>query len=428
MTHATLMVTILPFLGATIGLFLWSRPGVVKTAGLFVTGVTIIGFASDAVKGSDPTATALMGLIAVTAFVAILGQQVTREAPRSIIMTLAILGLSLAALASGSWAGHLFLGGVMSLIMFELTRVALKQTDPLRWGAAAGLGIGVLGLTASHAVSGPGQGVLQVIAYATLLPLFPLQAAFVGALSNLPGTLPALLAVVLPCLGWHGISSVVSDLKEPLRHTLIAVALVGALFGAVRASVQFHLTRTVASITTMLLSLVWWHMAATGEAGTVAVWYLSTVSLAASGLLLAGHLLEARYGFMDLDKLRGLARPMPRFAVIVGVVLMAAMGLPLFGVFSSFIAMIFASPSPMPRSAVIVLLIWFLASLLFMRLFQRLLYGQPKPDLLYQDLTLTELLPLVLVLCLLALGVCAPGSLFQPASQTHVTMVQERTP
>lgn len=75
-----------------------------------------------------------------------------------------------------------------------------------------------------------------------------------------------------------------------------------------------------------------------------------------------------------------------------------------------------------------MLLIWFLASLLFMRLFQRLLYGQPKPDLLYQDVTLTELLPLVLVLCLLALGVCAPGSLFQPASQTHVTMVQERTP
>src|SRR5207249_2246099 len=101
---------------------------------------------------------------------------------------------------------------------------------------------------------------LQLVACATLLPLFPLQAAFVGSLSKLPGTLPAFLAVVLPCLGWHGIVSLMSQVPAPLIHTVVALALVGALYEAVRASVQFHLTRMIASITTILFSLVWWHV------------------------------------------------------------------------------------------------------------------------------------------------------------------------
>jgi len=428
MMHEVLVVTILPFLGATISLLLWSRPRVVKAVALLVAGVTVIGLASGAVTGSDPTATALMTLIAVTAFVAVLGQQLTRKAPLPIVVGLIILGLSLAALAGRQPLEHTFLGCIMGTIALLLLWRAMGQADALAWGAVAGLGVGILALAAAAVVSGSFAAVLQLVACATLLPLFPLQAAFVGSLSNLPGTLPAFLAVVLPCLGWHGIVSLMSEVPAPLIHTVIALALVGALYEALRASVQFHLARIIVSITTILFSLVWWHVGATGKAAPEAGWYLSTVSLAASGLLLAGHQLEARYGFLDLDKLRGLARPMPQFATLAGLLLMAAMGLPLFGVFSTFMAMMIASPSPMPQSAVIVLLIWLIASLLLMRLLQRLLCGQPKPDVVYQDLTLTELLPLVLVLCLLALGVRVPVHLFQPPAQAHVTVVVEGTP
>jgi len=426
--HDTLLVAILPFLGAAISLVLRSRPRVVKVVALLVAGVTVIGLASGAVNGSDPTATALMTLIAVTAFVATLGQQLTRQAPLSIVGTLITLGLSLAALAGSQPVEHMFLGAIMGTIALLLLWRAIGPADALAWGAVAGLGVGILALAASAMVSGSIAAVLQLVACATLLPFFPLQATFVGSLSNLPGTLPAFLAVVLPCLGWHGIASVIPEVPVPLLHTVIALALVGAVYEAVRASVQFHLTRMIASITTILFSLVWWHVGATGKAAPEAGWYLSTVSLAASGLLLAGHQLEARYGFLDLDKLRGLARPMPRFATLVGLLLMAAMGLPLFGIFSAFVAMMFALTPAVPQSAIIVLLIWLIASLLFMRLFQRLLYGQPKPDLVYQDLTLTELLPLVLVLGLLAFGVRVPVHLLQPAAQAHGTVVAEGTP
>src|SRR5207249_11795011 len=85
MMHDRLMVTILPFLGATITLLLWSRPRVVKAAALLVAGVTVVGLASGAVTRSEPSATALMSLTAVTALVAALGQQLSPSPPLAIV-------------------------------------------------------------------------------------------------------------------------------------------------------------------------------------------------------------------------------------------------------------------------------------------------------------------------------------------------------
>src|SRR5207249_1501049 len=144
MMHEVLVVTILPFLGATMSLLPWPRPRVVKAAALLVAGVTVIGLASGAVTGSDPTATALMTLIAVTAFVAVLGQQLTRQAPLWIVVGLIILGLSLAALAGRQPVEHTFLGCIMGTIALLLLWRAMGQADALAWGAVAGLAVGIL--------------------------------------------------------------------------------------------------------------------------------------------------------------------------------------------------------------------------------------------------------------------------------------------
>src|SRR5439155_140269 len=91
-----------------------------------------------------------------------------------------------------------FLGATISLLLWSWR--AIGPADAPAWGAVAGLGVAILALAASAVVSGSIAAGLQLVACATLLPLFPLQAAFVGSLSKLPGTLPAFLAVVLPCL------------------------------------------------------------------------------------------------------------------------------------------------------------------------------------------------------------------------------------
>ncbi len=379
-----------------------------KTAALLTTGVLLAGGVFGVVKGSDPTATALMLLFIGTAFVSILGQQLTRHAPLSLAMTLIILVLSLGTLAGNRAGRTLFLGGILSVVGVLVFAATRRRMDPLALGSAAAFALALVSLAVSSVASGTPVTLLQFIAYASLLPLFPLQGAFVGAVSRLPGTLPAFLAVVLPCLGWHGMRLLVPDVPTPVLSTVGVLALVGALYEALRGAVQFHLPRMIASITTILLSVVWWHIAVSQEAVTTAGWYLGTVSLAASGLLLAGHLLQAQYGCSDLDKLTGLARPMPRFATSTGLLLLAAMGLPLFGNFSAFLAMMFRLPSPVPPSAGVVLLIWLIASVLLMKLLQRLLCGQPRPVLVYRDVGLAELLPLMLMIGLLVLSVHVP--------------------
>jgi NADH-quinone oxidoreductase subunit M len=394
-----------------------------KTAALLVAGAMLLAVAFGALPGSGPTATVLMLLVAVTAFVIILGQQPTRRAALCLATTLVMLALSLAALAAGQATRPLFLGANLGAVGLLVLWTRRSRRDGLAMGAAAAFAVALTSLAGSLAVSGSLASTLQLVAYASLLPLFPLQGGFIGALTRLPGTLPAFLAVALPCLGWYGLLGLVPDIPALLLRTVVVLALAGALYEALRASVQFHLARMIASIATILLSVAWWHLGVSHEAAPAAGWYVMTVSLAASGLLLAGHLLETRYGCADLDKLTGLARPMPRFATVVGLLLFVAMGLPLFGNFSAFLAVLFGAPSPLPRSAGMVLAFWLVASLLLMRLLQRLLCGQPRAALLYRDVGLGELLPLILMIGLLALSVQAPMTPPQPAALGPTTVI-----
>jgi NADH-quinone oxidoreductase subunit M len=398
-------------------------PSIVKAAALLVVGGIIVGLAGGAVPGADPAASAMMLLLAVMASAVILGQQPTRQAWLSISATLVILGLSLAAL-SGVWPERVLILGVLAVPALLLVR---NRPDAVAWGAIAGLAAGFLALAGSLVTSGSTAIVLQIVGCAALLPLFPLQGAFVGSLSRLPGALPAFVAVVFPCLGWHGLATLADTAALPGKG-LLALALVGALYEALRAFAQFHVSRMIASITALLLSLVWWQIAATGAPAPETLAYLCAVTLAASGVLMAGHLLEARYGVLDLDTLRGLATPMPRLSLLVALLLMAAMGLPLFGIFPTFLAMIVAASSSMPYSLAAVLAIWLAASLLLMKLLQRLLFGHPKPDMPYGDLTWAELAPLALVLALLILAVRVPAPPESPPTQAQAAAAIEERP
>ena len=229
----------------------------------------------------------------------------------------------------------------------------------------------------------------------------------------MPGTLPAFLVVLLPGLGWHGLAPIIADVPASLTETLVPLALCGALYVAIRASVQIHLSRTLAAITTVQIALVWWHVGVTGAALPETGWYLSVVTLASSGLLLAAHLLDVRYGSMSLGRLQGLARPMPRFATLVGLLLMATMGLPVFGVFAGFLGMVSTVPSLAAKSVMVVLLIWLAVSLLMVSLLQRLLFREVPPNLIHRDLSPSEMVALALIVGLLAVAGMVPPDFLQ---------------
>jgi NADH-quinone oxidoreductase subunit M len=226
----------------------------------------------------------------------------------------------------------------------------------------------------------------------------------------LPATLPVFVAVVLPCLGWHSLISQMPDLlvaSPAVRATLTVLPMVGAVLMLLRSAVQNQLTRVLGTITAALLAVVWWQI---GTAGTVAAAgvYVMSVTVAAAGLLLGAQLLDARYGVLDIEKLSGLARPMPRLAVVVGLLFMAAIGLPILGVFTGFLTMMAPGSAHMWRTFG-ALIIWFVASMLLLKLWHRLFYGRARDDHRYRDLTSADMLPFVVLLALLVMAAGIPA-------------------
>src|SRR5438128_11253693 len=94
---------------------------------------------------------------------------------------------------------------------------------------------------------------------------------------------------------------------------------------------------------------------------------------------------------------------------------MAAVGLPPFGLFSGYMAILLHPSIVISWDLMIILLAWLAASWYLFRLMQRLLFGPHRSDIRYEDLRPTEVAPLLTVLfILLALGT-QPSGIFHPA-------------
>ncbi len=249
---------------------------------------------------------------------------------------------------------------------------------------------------------------------ALILPLFPLHGAYVATLTRLPRymgvSLPVVLSILLPTAGLYGLTGLLPDLPPELLSGVGVLALFGALHGSIKALVQVRVAHLLAYGSVAFYSILWWYLAMTGSVTPQATVYAGAAALVTGGLLLAWGRVRARYGDLDLNQIGGLARPMPRLATLLALLVMAAAGLPPFGLFSGYLAMLL-SPSmtttiPMSVGLSITLLTWFAASWYLFKLMQRVLFGPHRSDLRYEDLSRAEVAPLVVVLALLlALGI-----------------------
>ena len=249
---------------------------------------------------------------------------------------------------------------------------------------------------------------------ALMLPLFPLHGLYVLALTRMPGYASVCLAFLLPMAGLYGLAGLLPGLPAELLNGLELLALFGALYGSIKALAQVRATRVLAYGGLAFYSILWWHLAVAGNATPHATIYISAVALVTGGLRLAWHAVQTRYGDLALDRIGGLARPMPRFAMLLALLVMAAVGLPPFGLFSGYVAILLDPSITMSIGSsaglTIIVLAWFTASWYFYKLMQRVLFGPYRQDIPYEDLSPAEVTPLVVVLVLLlALGVAPHG-------------------
>jgi NADH-quinone oxidoreductase subunit L len=253
----------------------------------------------------------------------------------------------------------------------------------------------------------------QAILVALALPLFPLHGVYVAAVSRAPGCLPVAFAVVLPAAGLYGLADLTRSLPAENFRIVSALAMVGALYGSFKALAQLEIGRLLAYAGVALYSVLWWNIAMEAKFAVPAAVYVAAASLLSAGLLLAWLRLRRRYGDLTLDRAHGLARPMPRFAVVLSLLIMAAIGLPPFGLFSGHVELLLRPALAFSWELGAILITWFLASWYLFRMMQRLLFGPHRSDLRYDDLRANEVAYFAALLALLIFLGATPPALLQ---------------
>lgn len=236
---------------------------------------------------------------------------------------------------------------------------------------------------------------------AFMMPLFPLHGFYVAALTRLPGIQGLLVAIILPPAGMYALAGILPKIPHEFLGGVGVLGLFGMFYGSIRALVQVRVRPLLAYAGLASLSFSWWHLSVTGVFTPQAAVYTSAVSLSIGGLLMAWQCVQERYGDLNFNKLGGLVHPMPRFSALLALLVMSAIGLPPFGIFSGFTAMLFHSSVNFSWSLLGVLIAWLASSWYLFRLMQGLLFGPHRPDLPYEDLRLTESAPLLMILVIL---------------------------
>lgn len=416
-SESILVAPALPLLGAALGTILWSNPQRFKIFALLVFAltwlvVTVLSWISEAPLTISHF---LTHLILAAGFLSILGHHPDKETSISLSLTLLFGGLGLGVVAGQGPASSIFLGGIFGLFILTFMRHRRLDRDT-PWKAIGLLTAGLLSLLVSLLASDHWWVLTMLIPLTMLWPLLPVHGVFVAAVSCLPGTLPSFFAVLLPSLGFHGINNLLPFIPEGVSNLLWMVAIVSALYGSLLATSQDSMDSLLAYAQMALGSILWWYVSVTHSVSSGAVVYLGGLSLVICGLLVANQHIRTRFNHLDLTVSHGLAHVMPRFSTLFVLLITAAVGLPIFTLFSAFMEMMLGLSSPWAGTLFMILLTWLMASWYFPRLMQQILFGRLSPSIKTgHDLHLDEKVSLILLLVLLLMLGSAPSHWFVAA-------------
>jgi NADH-quinone oxidoreductase subunit M len=414
MTTASLLLVAVPVVGATLGMLMWRNPQALKVWLLIVTIATFVTVGLTSAALSQVNGGALLrSLLPLTAFVTLLAQPAHRSLRAAWLMTLLLLGLGLGVLAWAAPLAQVFFLLLLALIGLMLYRYRHQAVFDA-WAGIGTAGLGILCIVVAMTVPPPVSSIMLAVACGIGLPLVPFHQSYVAALTGLPGNLPAFLGVLLPVVGFHGLLTVQPELSDTVFNAVGILSLVGMVYGSLKALTQSRAASVMTYGSLAFFSIAWWYLITTRIAVPETLVYVSAVALATSGLLIARYVLRARYGEIDLRALTGLSERMPRFAVALLLLTVAALGLPPFGVFSGFIGMLLAPSLTLSGGLAVILIVWLCASWYFLDLAHGLLFGRQRHERHHVDLHAPELASLAIILALLvALGVM-PARLFNP--------------
>ena len=171
------------------------------------------------------------------------------------------------------------------------------------------------------------------LAFAVILPLVPLHGWFPAAQAAAPTAGSALLAALGLQMGVYGLlrfaMPLFPDAAAAFAPTIRALAVMSMLYAGARSLGQQDLKRTLAYLAIVQTGFILLGLFSLEEVGLVgAVMGSLSRGLTLGACVLLVGMLEERRGTRDLSAFGGLASPMPVFVFLLGIALMASVGVP----------------------------------------------------------------------------------------------------
>ena len=268
-----------------------------------------------------------------------------------------------------------------------------------------------------------------LFAFAVKVPIFPLHGWLADTFSEAPVALAMVVAGKLglySMLRFHvGLFPVQTRAIAPL---LIALTVIGILYGACMALVQRDFWRLVAFATVSHFSLTTlgiYGLTLTGRDG--AIYQTLNQGVIEGALFVLLGVLETRYASSDIASYGGVASKLPRTATFFVITALAMVGLPMLNGFVGEFLILSSTFTGVSRGwAIAATVSVILGAAYMLSLVQRLFYGpesamtttKPAVDLNFGEVAV--LAPLAVLMLVMGL---AP-SLWMPAIENSVNQIQ----
>lgn len=189
------------------------------------------------------------------------------------------------------------------------------------------------------------------LAFAIKVPLFPFHTWLPLAHVHAPTAGSVILAGVMLKMGTYGLLRFAFPLfpeaVKAFAPYIAVLSVIGIVYAALIAMVQSDMKKVVAYSSVAHLGFCVLGLVAMNPLGiSGAIYIMIAHGVATGGLFLCVGILKERRHTMEISEFGGIAKQMPMFAAVFGLIMLASVGLPgLNGFVGEFMAMLGASQS-----------------------------------------------------------------------------------